>query len=814
MSDTAATLEGLVLERLADADLPGAVADLVVAALLGDDELGHALASDGYTRPEATTDPAAGEPVGTYLNAVIVSGFRGIGAEAALRLRPGPGLTLITGRNGSGKSSFADAVELAMTGDNKRWSGRTSVWREGWRNLHAPEPCRITVQLAVDGQAGTTTLVREWAAGANLDDATAHVQQHGRTRAAVDTLGWARPLEVYRPFLSYAELGTLMDGRPSEMYDALQAILGLDQLVDAERRLADARKRLEETVKQARLELPPLLQRLQTHPDERAERAAAALAGKRWELDTVEAVAVAPTAADASLLGRLQRIATVTLPEPATVTRALTALQATRKRVAALAGTPAATARRLAGLLTTALAHHAEHPGQPCPVCAGRMLDHTWATATQAEVERLTGLARDAEQTHGEFAAAVRTVRGLVSAMPPLLAGPLGPDVDPGPTRAAWQRWAAIASAADLDTLTGEVEPAYTAVAQALATLQAAAAAVVQRRHTAWQPLAAELAGWLRSARLAQRAEAPLAQVKQAVGWLKIAGQEIRDLRLAPFAALSAQVWETLRQESNVELGPIRLEGATTRRRVSLDVTVDGVEGAALGVMSQGELHALGLALFLPRATAADSPFGFLVIDDPVQSMDPAKVDGLARVLHQVAQTRQVVVFTHDDRLAEALRRLQLPATIWEVVRRESSVVELRKNDDPVRRYIDDARALARTSELPADVRAVVVAGFCRSAVEAACQDVVRARQLARGVPHAEVERALMTAQTLHQTAALALFDDIARGDQVIARLNRDVGRWAGDAFVAVKAGIHTAHAGDLAGLVEDIARLADRLRA
>ena len=60
---------------------------------------------------------------------------------------------------------------------------------------------------------------------------------------------------------------------------------------------------------------------------------------------------------------------------------------------------------------------------------------------------------------------------------------------------------------------------------------------------------------------------------------------------------------------------------------------MDGVEGAALGVMSQGELHALALSLFIPRATLPESPFRFIVIDDPVQSMDPARVDGLARVL-------------------------------------------------------------------------------------------------------------------------------------------------------------------------------------
>ena len=79
--------------------------------------------------------------------------------------------------------------------------------------------------------------------------------------------------------------------------------------------------------------------------------------------------------------------------------------------------------------------------------------------------------------------------------------------------------------------------------------------------------------------------------------------------------------------------GRIQLTGDGTRRRVVLDVTVDGVEGAALGVMSQGELHSLALSLFVPRATLPESPFRFIVIDDPVQSMDPARVDGLARVL-------------------------------------------------------------------------------------------------------------------------------------------------------------------------------------
>jgi hypothetical protein len=246
---------------------------------------------------------------------------------------------------------------------------------------------------------------------------------------------------------------------------------------------------------------------------------------------------------------------------------------------------------------------------------------------------------------------------------------------------------------------------------------------------------------------------------------------------------------------------------------VALDVTVDGVEGAALGVMSQGELHALGLALFLPRATAAESPFGFLVIDDPVQSMDPAKVDGLARVISHVARTRQVVVFTHDDRLPAAVRQLQLPATVWAVTRRERSVVALKKTADPVQRYLDDARAMARTRQLPQDVRAVAVAGLCRGALEAACFEVIRSRKRAAGVPHADVDKALESAHTLHHVVALALFGSTTRGGDVLDKLHELGGQRFVSAFRDCKSGVHETLRGDPRRFVEDIAALAKALR-
>ncbi len=60
--------------------------------------------------------------------------------------------------------------------------------------------------------------------------------------------------------------------------------------------------------------------------------------------------------------------------------------------------------------------------------------------------------------------------------------------------------------------------------------------------------------------------------------------------------------------------------------------------------------------------------------------------------------------------------------------------------------------------------------GFCRSAIEAACMEVVRRRRLGRGEAHTEVEVLLAVPGTLTRIAALALFDDPGRGGDVMAR--------------------------------------------
>lgn len=68
---------------------------------------------------------------------------------------------------------------------------------------------------------------------------------------------------------------------------------------------------------------------------------------------------------------------------------------------------------------------------------------------------------------------------------------------------------------------------------------------------------------------------------------------------------------------------------------------------AARTVLSEGEQTALGLAGFFTEAIF-DQSKSAIIFDDPVTSLDHVRRDKVAERLAQLAQDRQVVIFTHD----------------------------------------------------------------------------------------------------------------------------------------------------------------------
>lgn len=797
------TLLTTVLDRLDAADLDPEVGALVWSACVG--QLDEALGGQAPPRPEAESRPRP-QPLGAYLASVEVQGFRGIGEKRRLEIQPGPGLTLVVGRNGSGKSSFAEALEVLLTGANRRWDGRPAAWQHGWRNLHQTHPCSVRAEVMIEGE-GPAVLRRVWADDAELAETQTVVRRPGREDEPLGALGWTAAIESFRPFLSYNELGSMLDARPSDAHDALAAVLGLDDLVDVEAALRGARQERDRLGKEVKDRLAPLLERLAESTDERAVTCLQALRGRARNLDTVEVLLL-----DEESEGRVAELASLRtlagLDVVADPAAQVSALREALRDVEATSGTDAARARDVAATLEAALAAHERHGDQPCPVCGEGSLDSPWRDRAEAEAARLRGEAAAADTAHVGVRGAVARLRGLIADVPPTLTvdGVAMPDV--APVVAAWRRWAEAPE--DPAALADHVEATHPPLMTAVGAVRRDAAVLLDERREEWRPLARDLQAWLGRAREAEPAVRQSTQLRTAEKWVQSTAAGMRTERLRPIVEETRRLWSMLRQQSSVALDEIVLAGATTRRRLELGVSVEGSAMGALGVMSQGELHALALCLFLPRATLAASPFRFLVIDDPVQSMDPARVDGLAQALDDVARDRQVVVFTHDDRLPEAVRRLDIDARVVGVTRRPGSRVELHDALDPVQRHLDDARALARSTSVPAELAARVVAGLCRAAVEAACVEAVRRRRLRRGDPHAEVEEALAALRGTNDYLALALDVD---GSGVLGRLN-SWGRDLADAYQWCRKDAHQgSEQSDLPRLVARSGDLAQRLQ-
>jgi len=739
------SVHDVILEMLdEDAKAIGGVKDAVLDALaaVGD-----------------TTDTDTGSQAPTYLSSISVAGFRGIGRQARLELQPAPGLTVVSGRNGSGKSSFSEALELALTGTSYRWRQKSSLWAETWRNLHHSDPCAVRVSFIADG-VGPFKIGLDWKPNDELDDRKSWTQGPSTDQRADGTsqLGWARPLELWRPILSYDELGRLIEDTPSALYDALDKLLGLDALSDAEKYLTAQLKATKSARDDADAKRKALLAALAEVDDERARRAEVLLRKRPIPLDAVLALATGTEDAGSQIVPTLRDLAVIEVPDLEAIEGAATRLRAAVQAHHSASTTVADTTRKRLDLLSGAVDFHERFGDTDCPVCGVGRLDAGWASRVRADIA-------SSEEELNQYRAADSELKAARANAVQLL-GKLSP-VDPVAgvelsSLPVFNEAAAAASKAPKpdSELATHLETSFVIVADAADSLRTQAATALEAKEDTWAPLAGRIGAWVESETRAREIDNTVKVMTAAKKWMTDHGTGFRNLRLEPIAAQARNIWSQLRQESNVDLGSITLEGTATKRHAVLQGLVDGHPTKALSVMSQGELHALALALFLPRATAARSPFRFVVLDDPIQAMDPAKIDGFVQVLTEIARTHQVVVFSHDDRLASVIRETGVDARLIEVVRESESRVTVRNNDDPATRQVSDVFALINDDKLPRETRVRVLPGLFRMALETALREAYFTKQAKNGRSRAESEAGWGATKKTRAKLALWLHDD------------------------------------------------------
>lgn len=86
-----------------------------------------------------------------------------------------------------------------------------------------------------------------------------------------------------------------------------------------------------------------------------------------------------------------------------------------------------------------------------------------------------------------------------------------------------------------------------------------------------------------------------------------------------------------------------------------------GVRMSAAANLSECQLNCLGISFWLGRALAPGSPFGFILLDDPVQSMDDDHCEAfISTVVPSLCDDRkkQVILLSHERKLIDRVRDL------------------------------------------------------------------------------------------------------------------------------------------------------------
>ena len=280
-------LAAMISDLLRDSSLDEAEQGLVRAALDGESALRQERENPGAFSEIASTQVNGQEQREVFLKSLKVSGFRGIGPPSTLELSARPGLTIVEGSNGSGKSSFAEALELLLTGEVARFrlAPRRGAWLTGWPNIHNPSGAEIEAELVINGSAVPHVVRRAWADGAiDAPPAIDLVLAGGEQLGPLSEQDWGASVGTWHPVLSPANLSSISE-QPSKLFDLMYDALGLVTLTSTESALSSLKREVSVECEEVKSALNGLLSTLQESQDERAQACYAALSGEKWDLD-------------------------------------------------------------------------------------------------------------------------------------------------------------------------------------------------------------------------------------------------------------------------------------------------------------------------------------------------------------------------------------------------------------------------------------------------------------------------------------------------------------------------------------------------
>ena len=143
------------------------------------------------------------------LEKVSIKGYRGIGNDDPLVLTfdPTPGVTVLHGLNGAGKSSISDAIEIGLTGKIPAVTAGTAGKAALWDPIHLARgatSARVEVTLASEDQR--LLLIALLDSSGNIQSHEAELTNAVGTRKIALDASWHDALASHQPVFAYASL--------------------------------------------------------------------------------------------------------------------------------------------------------------------------------------------------------------------------------------------------------------------------------------------------------------------------------------------------------------------------------------------------------------------------------------------------------------------------------------------------------------------------------------------------------------------------------------------------------------------------------
>jgi len=636
------------------------------------------------------------------LGYVELCGFRGF--RDKVRVNFGPGFTVLTGRNGVGKSTICDAIEYAILGDISKYpiesAGRETVKDYIWWRGKRPPKSHYVILSFVDETGKEFTITRSREGGVDKTD--------GEIEAALCGSGAPDdPLrQICRTSLIRDEWisGLSLDLTETQRFDFVRAALGSvvgSELATKAKSVVGAAESACETAEKTydltRSRLADVLAELSKAND---------VAARNPNVASAIAVVDAAVPSDAGDLARRIDIARQDLPsrhrrlegmsaavfegrELEAYRASMNSLEAVKEREQAKAKLgEAQTARdtaqaevdkanqayevvakanEVAASLSSLITHGQAlglYEGHYCPLCAAERTDIEFAEGLAAARKRMTDLGAEvnaAAETLNLAKAGLSQAEGAVSA-----------------AAATWARYEGqertlrLREERHIETFERyQIKPAYASDPDELerqALVERDELVELERALNALEASRAvdAVASTEARANALRRdldvAADELARAQKAVDFAKSLERNVRrsatelvDERLALISPLLNELYQRLRPHADWRSIEYSVRG-DVRKFLSLRV---GDNLNPQFVFSSGQRRAAGLAFLLSVYLARPwARWQSLILDDPVQHIDDFRALHLVEVLSSLRQAgRQVVIAVEDEALADLLCR-------------------------------------------------------------------------------------------------------------------------------------------------------------